>query len=184
MKFRKIGASLLAAAMLVGSCLTASAAEIPPETCTVDYKPMSSSVNVSMEKDGDTGILNLEITGEAEGDQVIVLSDIFELFASDYYMPGDTQNMKVNIVNHSGHSYQYKDSSFVLVPPDADKTFGSLEDGALLPILGFDGQYLPLRSVGAMLPKYFYEILGASKETRGYFRADVWRAGCTEGKWI
>ncbi len=169
MKFRKIGASLLAGAMLVGSCLTASAAEVPPETCTVDYKPMSSSVNVSMEKDGDTGILNLEITGEAEGDQVIVLSDIFELFASDYYMPGDTQNMKVNIVNHSGHSYQYKDSSFVLVPPDADKTFGSLEDGALLPILGFDGQYLPLRSVGAMLPKYFYEILGASKETEVTF---------------
>ena len=145
------------------------AAEIPPETCTVDYKPMSSSVNVSMEKDGDTGVLNLEITGEAEGDQVIVLSDIFELFASDYYMPGDTQNMKVNIVNHSGHSYQYKDSSFVLVPPDVDKTFGSLEDGALLPILGFDGQYLPLRSVGAMLPKYFYEILGASKETEVTF---------------
>lgn len=130
---------------------------------------MSSSVNVSLEKDGDTGVLNLEITEEAEGDQVIVLSNIFELFALDYYMPGDIQNMKVNIVNRSGHSYQYKDSSFVLVPPDVDKTFGSLEDGALLPILGFDGQYLPLRSVGAMLPKYFYKILGASKETEVTF---------------
>ena len=54
MKLRKIGAAFLAAAMLVGSCLTASAADIPQETCTVEYKQMSQELGVeaSVEKVG------------------------------------------------------------------------------------------------------------------------------------
>lgn len=164
MKFRKIGASLLAAAMLVGSCLTASAAEIPPETCTVDYRPTSPTVKVTTGMEGETGIINLEITSEAEGDQVLAISDILMEMSSLTYMPGDTQNIKVNITNNSGHQYQYKSGSFVLSTPDTDE-FGSLEEGSLLPMLGFDGQYLPIAGVGSMLPKYFYKDLFGVKDS-------------------
>ncbi|MFR8002411.1 MAG: prealbumin-like fold domain-containing protein [Hydrogeniiclostridium sp.] len=164
MKFRKIGASLLAGAMLVGSCLTASAAEVPPETCTVDYRPTSPTVKVTTGMEGETGIINLEITSEAEGDQVLAISDILMEMSSLTYMPGDTQNIKVNITNNSGHQYQYKSGSFVLSTPDTDE-FGSLEEGSLLPMLGYDGQYLPLKGVGSMLPKYFYKDLFGVKDS-------------------
>ena len=164
MKLRKIGAAFLAAAMLVGSCLTASAADIPQETCTVEYKPTSSTVNVTTEMDGDTAIINLEITSEAQGDQVLTMSDIMAQMDSLVYMPGGTQNIKVNITNNSGHQYQYKAGSFVLYTADTDE-FGSLEEGSLLPMLGYDGQYLPLKGVGSMLPKYFYKDLFGVKDS-------------------
>lgn len=37
--------------------------------------------------------------------------------------------------------------------------FGTLEEGALLPFLGYDGQYIPITAVGSMLPQYFYQDL-------------------------
>lgn len=114
--------------------------------------------------EGETGIINLEITSEAEGDQVLAISDILMEMSSLTYMPGDTQNIKVNITNNSGHQYQYKSGSFVLSTPDTDE-FGSLEEGSLLPMLGYDGQYLPLKGVGSMLPKYFYKDLFGVKDS-------------------
>ncbi len=170
MKLRKIAAMFLTGIMLMGSCLTASATEIPQETCTVKYEKTSSAVNVSTKMEGDTAVIDLEITAEAEGDQVLAISDILMEMNSLTYMPGGTQNIKVNITNHSGHLYQYKAGSFVLAPPDVDETFGTLESGALLPVLGYDGQYLALVNVGSMLPKYFYkDIFGVSRETQVTF---------------
>ena len=169
MKLKKLGAALLAAALVAGSCMTASAAEIPQETCTVDYKQTSSSVKVTTKMDGDTAVIDLVITEEAKGDQVLALSDIIQNISGVRYMPGDIQDIKVNITNQSGHAYRYKNNSFVLAPLDSSE-LGSLEEGSLLPILGFDGQYLALRNVSSMLPKYFYkDVFGVSNASKVTF---------------
>ena len=160
MKFRKIGASLLAAVMLVGSCLTASAAEIPPETCTVEYKQMSPEIEVTAElKKVDNkkiAYVNIVIPEGAPADLVISFDSVIDAVQGISYVPGMIQNISVSITNNSGHQYSYKDNSFVLAPMDTSG-LGSLEDGSLLPALGYDGQYLWINNVGSMLPKYFYE---------------------------
>lgn len=160
MKFRKIGASLLAAAMLAGSCLTASAAEVPPETCTVEYKQMSPEIEVTAElKKVDNkkiAYVNIVIPEGAPADLVISFDSVIDAVQGISYVPGMIQNISVSITNNSGHQYSYKDNSFVLAPMDTSG-LGSLEDGSLLPALGYDGQYLWINNVGSMLPKYFYE---------------------------
>ena len=72
-------------------------------------------------------------------------------------------NTKINITNNSGREYAYVDNSFVLSPCDTSEV-GSFEDGSLLPMLTYDGQYLPIRFTGSMLPEFFYELLGAESD--------------------
>lgn len=160
MKFKKIGASLLAAAMLAGSCLTASAAEVPQETCPVEYKQMSPEIEVTAElKKVDNkkiAYVDIVIPEGAPADLVISFDSVVDAVQGISYMPGMIQNISVSITNNSGHQYSYKDNSFVLAPMDTSG-LGSLEDGSLLPVLGYDGQYLWINNVGSMLPKYFYE---------------------------
>ena len=133
MKFRKIGASLLAAAMLVGSCLTASAAEIPPETCTVEYKQMSPEIEVTAElKKVDNkkiAYVNIVIPEGAPADLVISFDSVIDAVQGISYVPGMIQNISVSITNNSGHQYSYKDNSFVLAPMDTSG-LGSLEVGS------------------------------------------------------
>ena len=65
-------------------------------------------------------------------------------------MPGDAFKYQVQITNNSGRTYTYKDGSLVISTSDTDD-FGSLEEGSLLPVLGYDGQYLPISFAGHML---------------------------------
>lgn len=160
MKFRKIGASLLAAAMLVGSCLTASAAEVPPETCTVEYKEQSKNITVTSSWKDDIIVLDFVIGQGASGDQLLSLGDAVVAVMSDrIYMPGDTQRIEISVTNNSGRSFNYKDNSFILSTMDTSN-FGTLENGTLLPVLGCDGQYVATRFAGSMLPQYFSELFG------------------------
>lgn len=58
-------------------------------------------------------------------------------------MPGDHFKFQIKITNESGNEYRYKENSFVLAPEDTSQ-FGSLEEGSLLPVLTYDGQYMPI----------------------------------------
>lgn len=42
-------------------------------------------------------------------------------------------------------------------PPGDTDEFGNPNDGSMLPVLTYDGQYMPIRMAGSMLPLYFYE---------------------------
>ncbi len=99
MKLRKIGAAFLAAAMLVGSCLTASAADIPQETSTVEYKQMSQELEVeaSVEKVGSNNVAKIDIVipEGAPADLVIRFDTIIDEVQGISYMPGMIQNIAV-----------------------------------------------------------------------------------------
>lgn len=138
------------------------AVDVLEETCTIDYKTQSEYVDVETTKDGDTVVIHFTILEGAEGDLVLDLSQAVMAASDVMYLPGDTQKFKVTIDNQSGKDYQYKDQSFVLSTADSLE-YGTLENGALLPSLGYDGQYMPISCVGAMLPEYFYkDLYGAS----------------------
>ena len=133
--------------------------EIPEETCTVDYKAMSDGVSY----DGHTGnskdgyVFNYTIHEGASGDLVIDLAQCaLDLWKNESQIPGDHYKFQILVKNESEHVYRYKDGSFTLAPEKTDK-FGSLEEGSLLPVLTYDGQYMPIRFSGAMIPEYFYE---------------------------
>ena len=133
--------------------------EIPEETCSVDYKEQSEFVTY----DGHTGnsidgyIFDYTIHDGAPADLVIDLAQCaLDLWENDSQMPGDHYKFQINIKNESGRTYTYRNNSFVLAPGDASE-FGSLEEGSLLPILTYDGQYMPIRFSGAMIPKFFYK---------------------------
>ncbi|WP_294552393.1 SpaA isopeptide-forming pilin-related protein [uncultured Pseudoflavonifractor sp.] len=134
--------------------------EIPEETCTVDYTKRQSE---SVTYDGYTGnstdgyVFNYTIHEGAPESVVIDLAQCaLDLWEHDSQVPGDHYKFQIMVKNESGNVYQYKDGSFVLAPGDSDE-FGSLEEGSLLPVLTYDGQYLPIKFSGAMIPEYFYQ---------------------------
>ena len=131
--------------------------EIPEETCDVEYKQMSDGVTFTTEKDGSVIKLNLVIGEEASGDLVLDLSKVINEASGITYLPGVKQKFEVTIQNNSGHTFGYKDNSFVLSTADSSE-FGSLGNG-LLPVLGYDGQYIFIYNTGSMIPEYFYRDL-------------------------
>ena len=131
--------------------------EIPEETCDVEYKQMSDGVTFTTEKDGSVIKLNLVIGEEASGDLVLDLSKVIDEASGFTYLPGVKQKFEVTIQNNSGHTFGYKDNSFVLSTADSSE-FGSLGNG-LLPVLGYDGQYIFIYNTGSMIPEYFYRDL-------------------------
>ncbi len=133
--------------------------EIPEETCSVDYKEQSEFVTY----DGYTGnakdgyVFNYTIHDGAHSDLVIDLAQgALDLWENESQVPGDHFKFQINITNESSRTYTYRDNSFVLAPKDTSE-FGSIEDNSLLPILTYDGQYMPISLSGAMIPKFFYE---------------------------
>lgn len=88
--------------------------EIPEETCDVEYKQMSDGVTFTTEKDGSVIKLNLVIGEEASGDLVLDLSKVINEASGITYLPGVKQKFEVTIQNNSGHTFGYKDNSFVL----------------------------------------------------------------------
>ena len=140
--------------------------EIPEETCTVDYTKRQSE---SVTYDGHTGnsedgyVFNYTIHEGAPENVVIDLAQCaLDLWENDSQVPGDHYKFQIMVKNESGNVYQYKDGSFVLAPEDTSQ-FGSLEEGSLLPVLTYDGQYLPIKFTGAMIPYYFYkDVFGVS----------------------
>ena len=136
-----------------------SAGDIPEETCKVGYKEQSDGIEIQTEKDSNNIIhLDITINETAPSNVVLDFSSVIQEAENITYMPGAIQKFKVHIKNQSGKNYQYKDGSFVLSTADTDD-FGTLEEGALLPFLGYDGQYIPITAVGSMLPQYFYQDL-------------------------
>lgn len=132
--------------------------EIPPETCDVEYKEQSEGVEyIGAEYVNNTYILDFEITEDAPSDSLVIdlgNAMMSALSVGDIPMPGDTFKYQVWITNHSGRTYTYKDGSLVISTADTDE-FGNLEEGSLLPVLGYDGQYLPISFAGHMLPGFF-----------------------------
>lgn len=133
--------------------------EYPEETSTVDYSVRQSesvSYDGYEEKDG-VYVFHYTIHDGAQGDLVIDLAQAaLAMWNNETQMPGDTFKFQIFVKNESGHSYRYQDGSFVLAPEDTS-LFGSIEEGSLLPVLTYDGQLMPIRFSGSMLPKYFYK---------------------------
>ncbi len=115
-------------------------------------------MEASVEKVGSKKVAKIDIVipEGAPADLVIRFDSIIDELQGITYMPGMIQDIAVTITNNSGHQYAYKDNSFTLATMDTSD-FGSLEEGSLLPVLGYDGQYLWINNVGSMLPEYFYE---------------------------
>ena len=132
----------------------------PSETSPVDYtKRQSDSVTYDgYESDGDGNfIFHYTIHEGAGSDLVIDLAyGALDLWQNESQMPGDHYKFQIFITNESGNTYHYKDNSFVLAPEDTSN-FGSIEEGSLLPVLTYDGQLMPIRFSGSIIPKYFYE---------------------------
>lgn len=157
--------------MMLDAVGDSKVSEIPEETCTVDYsKQQSDSVAYDgYEEIGDVYNFYYTIGKDAGDDIVIDLSQCaLSFWENEEQMPGGHYKFQILIRNKSGNYYRYKDNSFVLAPGDASK-FGSLEDGSALPVLTYDGQYLPIEFAGAMIPYYFYEdvfgVSGSAKVT-------------------
>ena len=131
----------------------------PSETSTVDYsKRQSDSVTYDgYEKVDGVFVFNYTIHEGAGSNIVIDLSQCaLEMWENETQMPGQHYKFKILLNNESGNTYYYKDNSFVLAPGDTSN-FGSIEDGSMLPVLTYDGQLLPIRFAGAIIPKYFYK---------------------------
>lgn len=140
--------------------------EIPEETSTVEYKDQSTSVTYEgyeVEED-NTYILNYTIGADAGDELVIDLSmGVLDVMSKESVMPGDSYKFQIHIDNASDRTYTYRDESFVLAPEDTSE-LGSLEDYSLLPILTYDGQYMPIRLSASMLPKYFCNVFGVEDD--------------------
>ena len=101
--------------------------------------------------------MDITINETAPSNVVLDFSSVIQEAENITYMPGAIQKFKVHIKNQSGKNYQYKDGSFVLSTADTDD-FGTLEEGALLPFLGYDGQYIPITAVGLCSPNISIKI--------------------------
>ena len=131
----------------------------PSETSTVDYsKRQSDSVTYDGYEEVDgVFVFNYTIHEGAGSNIVIDLSQCaLEMWENETQMPGQHYKFKILLNNESGNTYYYKDNSFVLAPGDTSN-FGSTKDGSLLPVLTYDGQLLPIKFAGAMIPYYFYK---------------------------
>ncbi len=123
--------------------------EIPEETCTVDYKEMSDGVSYESVFSADKRCFDITITiGEVTDTNVVIdLSQIvlnaLDRYAADHgknsysVQPGDSILLHITVMNKSGHTYQYKDGSFVLSTANAHAYEQSM-------FLGYDGQLIPV----------------------------------------
>ena len=130
----------------------------PPENCTVKYKEQTEGVTYEgYEKKDDVYVVTYTIEQDAPSDLVIDLGKCAgDLWENEQQMPGNHYIFQIQITNQSGKTYAYKDKSFVVAPGDASK-YGTIDDGSALPVLTYDGQYVPVRFSGAMIPYYFYK---------------------------
>ena len=137
--------------LLYTSATQSGGAEIdwPEPTCTVDYKPQSDSVSCEfVEETGDAPAkLVYTIQEGAEGDQVLELSKLADALADTVQYPGDAAQFDIEIHNESGNSYRYKPGSFTLASADTS----GMEQSELLPVLGYDGQWIPFRFTSSMV---------------------------------
>ena len=145
---------------------------IPEETCAVDNsKTQSEGVTYEGYKiDGNVCKVYYTIDETAGESPVIDLSlGMGDFFQKESIMPGDSYKFQIILTNESGKTYRYKDNSFVLAPGDTNE-YGNLGDGSMLPILTYDGQYMPIRMAGAMIPYYFYaDVFGVSSSGKVTF---------------
>lgn len=134
--------------------------DFPEETCTVDYsKTQSEGISYNGYKEVENGVYEVYYTiDETAGENPVIdlTKGMGEFFEGTFVWPGDHFKFKIVLQNESGKTYRYKDNSFVLAPGDTDE-FGNPNDGSMLPVLTYDGQYMPIRMAGSMLPLYFYE---------------------------
>lgn len=169
MKRRLLSAFLVVCMMLTMIPSVAFAADgegepgttLPPETCTVEYKEQSEGVEYIGYEQPDENeeyyIFNYVIHDSVSGDLVIDLAKgVLDVWENESQMPGDKICYQINIQNDSGKTYAYKDNSFVIAPEDTEK-LAELLDSSMLPVLTYDGQHLPLKAAGAMIPEHFYK---------------------------
>ena len=169
MKRRLLSAFLVVCMMLTMIPSVAFAADgegepgttLPPETCTVEYKEQSEGVEYIGYEQPDENeeyyIFNYVIHDSVSGDLVIDLAKgVLDVWENESRMPGDKICYQINIQNDSGKTYAYKDNSFVIAPEDTEK-LAELLDSSMLPVLTYDGQHLPLKAAGAMIPEHFYK---------------------------
>ena len=121
----------------------------PEPTCTVDYTPQSDTVSCEfVEETGDAPAkLVYTIQEGAEGDQVLELSKLADALADTVQYPGNAAQFDIEIHNESGNSYRYKPGSFTLASADTS----GMEQSELLPVLGYDGQWIPFRFTSSMV---------------------------------
>lgn len=123
--------------------------DYPTETCTVNYLPHSSFIDVSVEKvdpDKRTSDVKLVYTIKegASGDQILTFDQIPDAYINDYQLPGDSAEFTIEIRNESGKTYRYKPGSFTFATADTS----GMEN--IFPVLGYDGQLLPLSYVSGI----------------------------------
>ena len=121
----------------------------PEPTCTVDYKPQSDTVSCEFVEETEDAPAKLVYTIQegAEGDQVLELSKLADALADTVQYPGNAAQFDIEIHNESGNSYRYKPGSFTLASADTS----GMEQSELLPVLGYDGQWIPFRFTSSMV---------------------------------
>ena len=121
----------------------------PEPTCTVDYTPQSDTVSCEFVEETEDAPAKLVYTIQegAEGDQVLELSKLADALADTVQYPGDAAQFDIEIHNESGNSYRYKPGSFTLASADTS----GMEQSELLPVLGYDGQWIPFRFTSSMV---------------------------------
>ena len=111
----------------------------------------SDGVNVEVTFNKSTRTLEVfyDITENAEGDIVIELSELIPFLEENYrYIGygfgngGSYGASNINITTSNGHTYKYKDGSFVLETQDLSDSENFTD------FVGFDGQNLPAEFIG------------------------------------
>ncbi len=136
----------------------------PDRTCTVDYKPQSDFVDLKIEKtepNDHSSNVNLIYTIKkgAYGNQVLTFNQLIDIYTNEYQMPGDSAEFTIQIRNESDKVYRYKPGSFTLTTADTRNM------DQLLPVLGYDGQLLPLSYVSGIVTNKPLQKLFDTKQT-------------------
>ena len=111
----------------------------------------SDGVDVKVTFNDSTKTLEVfyDITDSAEGDVVIALSELIPFLEENYryigygFGNGGSYGLSnINITTSNGHTYKYKDGSFILETADLSNSEN------LTDFIGFDGQSLPAEFIG------------------------------------
>lgn len=141
-------------------------------TDTDKYPAQSDTVEtnyeITLDEDGYFHI-NYKIASDAEGDQVIDLTKTIDLLndyakslnVADYpILPGDSNKFVVTMTNESGHTYVYKEGSFIL-------STAQQPEGTDSGVTGFDGQEIDYSYIGALAKsKPIQELLGVTSSSK------------------
>ena len=138
-----------------------ASSEISVQAGNADFKNQlktSDGVEVNYDITSEDGIFKIyyDIGDSADGDVVLDFSIVIDMINEWYRkatgdenavykaQPSDYGEVDIEVTSSNGHTYRYKDGSFRLETADTSKSEN------LTDFVGFDGQKLPVESLGAI----------------------------------